>query len=96
VKKWPIFALLDTHYQDKPEPPFPPHCIVGSREENFVPGWWYTKSTFCILEAHFQLVLSYNLFDLDHQFMTYPETIHVFNYLSKKYMCLTIKYRVSF
>jgi nicotinamidase-related amidase len=39
-KNWPIFALLDTHYQDKPEPPFPPHCIIGTGEENFVPGWY--------------------------------------------------------
>ncbi|KAJ6821228.1 nicotinamidase 1-like [Iris pallida] len=37
-KKWPIFASLDTHHPDKPEPPYPPHCIVGSGEENFVPG----------------------------------------------------------
>ncbi|KAJ6821207.1 nicotinamidase 1-like [Iris pallida] len=36
-KKWPIFALLDSHHPDKPEPPYPPHCIVGSGEENFVP-----------------------------------------------------------
>ncbi|ONK57849.1 uncharacterized protein A4U43_C09F4840 [Asparagus officinalis] len=36
--KWPIFALLDTHYPDKPEPPYPPHCIVGSGEEDFVPA----------------------------------------------------------
>ncbi|KAM0940133.1 putative nicotinamidase [Dioscorea sansibarensis] len=36
-KKWPIFALLDSHQPDKPEPPYPPHCIIGSGEENFVP-----------------------------------------------------------
>jgi hypothetical protein len=35
----PIFAFLDTHYPDKPEPPYPPHCIIGTGEENFVPGW---------------------------------------------------------
>ncbi|KAJ0977172.1 hypothetical protein J5N97_012646 [Dioscorea zingiberensis] len=36
-KKWPIFALLDCHHSDKPEPPYPPHCIIGSGEENLVP-----------------------------------------------------------
>lgn len=36
-RKWPIYALLDTHYPDKPEVPFPPHCVIGSGEENFVP-----------------------------------------------------------
>ncbi|XP_047082059.1 nicotinamidase 1-like [Lolium rigidum] len=37
-RNWPVFAFLDTHYPDKPEPPFPPHCIIGSGEENFVPA----------------------------------------------------------
>jgi len=37
-RNWPIFAFLDTHYPDKPEPPYPPHCIIGTGEENFVPG----------------------------------------------------------
>ncbi|KAK1316499.1 hypothetical protein QJS10_CPA05g01489 [Acorus calamus] len=37
AKKWPIFALLDTHYPNKPENPYPPHCITGSGEENLVP-----------------------------------------------------------
>jgi nicotinamidase-related amidase len=45
-KNWPIFALLDTHYQDKPEPPFPPHCIIGTGEENFVPALeWLEKES---------------------------------------------------
>jgi nicotinamidase-related amidase len=38
-RSWPIFAFLDCHFPDKPEDPFPPHCIIGSGEENFVPGW---------------------------------------------------------
>lgn len=43
-KNWPVFAFLDTHYPDKPEPPYPPHCIVGSGEENFVPALqWLEK-----------------------------------------------------
>ncbi|KAF3775806.1 Nicotinamidase 1 [Nymphaea thermarum] len=33
-RKWPILAFLDTHYPDKPEPPYPPHCIIGTGEEN--------------------------------------------------------------
>ncbi|XBH63090.1 nicotinamidase 1 [Aegilops tauschii subsp. strangulata] len=37
-RNWPVFAFLDTHHPDKPEPPFPPHCIIGSGEENFVPA----------------------------------------------------------
>ncbi|XP_057843020.1 nicotinamidase 1 isoform X2 [Cryptomeria japonica] len=38
ARKWPMLAFLDTHYPDKPEPPYPPHCIVGSGEENLVPA----------------------------------------------------------
>ncbi|XP_031493946.1 nicotinamidase 1 [Nymphaea colorata] len=37
-RKWPILAFLDTHYPDKPEPPYPPHCIIGTGEENLVPA----------------------------------------------------------
>lgn len=43
-KKWPMFALLDTHYPDKPEHPYPPHCIIGTGEEDFVPALkWLEK-----------------------------------------------------
>lgn len=43
-RNWPIFAFLDTHYPDKPEPPYPPHCIIGTGEENFVPALeWLQK-----------------------------------------------------
>lgn len=35
--KRPILAFLDTHEAGKPEPPYPPHCIEGSGEEEFVP-----------------------------------------------------------
>jgi nicotinamidase-related amidase len=35
---WPILALLDTHEEHKPEPPYPPHCIRGTGEENLIPG----------------------------------------------------------
>ncbi|GJZ04898.1 nicotinamidase 1 [Tanacetum coccineum] len=36
-KKWPVFAFLDTHHPDVPEPPYPPHCIAGTDEANLVP-----------------------------------------------------------
>jgi nicotinamidase-related amidase len=32
----PILAFLDTHEPDRPEPPYPPHCIRGTGEENLV------------------------------------------------------------
>lgn len=37
-KKWPVFALLDSHHPHVPEPPYPPHCIVGTDEAKLVPG----------------------------------------------------------
>lgn len=33
----PIVAFLDYHQAGRPEPPYPPHCIVGSGEEELVP-----------------------------------------------------------
>ena len=36
-KKWPIMAFLDSHDSDKPEEPYPPHCIKGTDESNLVP-----------------------------------------------------------
>lgn len=36
-KKWPVLAFLDTHHPDVPEPPYPPHCIIGTNESNLVP-----------------------------------------------------------
>ncbi|KAH9297629.1 hypothetical protein KI387_029311, partial [Taxus chinensis] len=38
ARKWPMLAFLDTHHPDKPEPPYPPHCIAGTGEENLVPA----------------------------------------------------------
>ncbi|XP_047335120.1 nicotinamidase 1-like [Impatiens glandulifera] len=35
--KWPIYALLDTHHPDKPEHPYPPHCLAGTDESELVP-----------------------------------------------------------
>ncbi|KAL5984980.1 hypothetical protein ACLOJK_038817 [Asimina triloba] len=37
-RKWPILAFLDTHHPHKPEPPYPPHCINGSGEDDLVPA----------------------------------------------------------
>eukprot|EP00850_Spirogloea_muscicola_P024784 SM001500S01441 [mRNA] locus=s1500:920:1723:- [translate_table: standard] len=34
--RWPALAFLDTHDADRPEPPWPPHCVVGTGEENLV------------------------------------------------------------
>ncbi|MCX6744871.1 MAG: isochorismatase family protein [Candidatus Parcubacteria bacterium] len=39
AKKWgkkPILAFLDTHDPDKPEYPYPDHCVIGSGEEDLV------------------------------------------------------------
>ncbi|MGF1475850.1 MAG: isochorismatase family protein [Geminicoccaceae bacterium] len=33
----PVLAFLDTHEPGKPEPPYPPHCELGTGEENLVP-----------------------------------------------------------
>ncbi len=33
----PILVFLDTHEPGKPEPPYPPHCEMGTGEENLVP-----------------------------------------------------------
>ncbi|KAJ0097630.1 hypothetical protein Patl1_28331 [Pistacia atlantica] len=38
-KKWPVFAFLDSHHPDIPEPPYPPHCIIGTEEAELVPGY---------------------------------------------------------
>ena len=33
---WPILAFLDTHEPGKQEPPYPPHCELGTGEEELV------------------------------------------------------------
>jgi nicotinamidase-related amidase len=33
----PILVFLDSHVPGKPEPPYPPHCEIGSGQENLVP-----------------------------------------------------------
>ncbi|XP_029118327.1 nicotinamidase 1 [Elaeis guineensis] len=37
-RKWPVFVFLDSHHPNKPEPPYPPHCLIGSGEEDLVPA----------------------------------------------------------
>lgn len=37
ARGWPLLALLDTHEPGKAEPPYPPHCEIGTGEENLVP-----------------------------------------------------------
>lgn len=37
ARGWPILAFLDTHDPDRPEPPYPPHCIRGSGDDELVP-----------------------------------------------------------
>ena len=33
----PVLAFLDTHDSGKPQPPYPPHCVRGTGEEELVP-----------------------------------------------------------
>jgi nicotinamidase-related amidase len=49
-EKRPILAFLDTHEPGKPEPPYPPHCEVGTGEENLVPELaWLEESAHATL-----------------------------------------------
>jgi len=41
---WPIFAFLDSHTPGKPEPPYPPHCEIGTGEEDLVPALRWLES----------------------------------------------------
>ncbi|KAK7319492.1 hypothetical protein RJT34_04213 [Clitoria ternatea] len=49
-KKMPVMAFLDSHHPDKPEHPYPPHCIIGSDESNLVPAlrWLENESNVTI------------------------------------------------
>lgn len=33
----PVAVFLDSHPADRPEPPYPPHCVEGSGEDELVP-----------------------------------------------------------
>ncbi|PQM36156.1 hypothetical protein Pyn_04562 [Prunus yedoensis var. nudiflora] len=43
-RKWPVFASLDSHHPDIPEPPYPPHCIAGTDEGKLVPALQWLES----------------------------------------------------
>lgn len=39
----PVFVTRDVHDADRPEPPYPPHCIKGTGDEELVPALaWLT------------------------------------------------------
>jgi nicotinamidase-related amidase len=38
TRDWPILAFLDSHTPGKAEPPYPPHCEIGTGQENLVPA----------------------------------------------------------
>lgn len=45
-KKLPVMAFLDSHLPNKPEEPYPPHCIAGTDESNLVPALrWLENET---------------------------------------------------
>ena len=44
AKRLPVLAFLDTHEAGRPEPPYPPHCIRGTGEENLVPELAWLES----------------------------------------------------
>ncbi|KAL5857459.1 hypothetical protein ACOSQ3_004917 [Xanthoceras sorbifolium] len=37
-KRMPIMAFIDSHHPNKPEDPYPAHCITGTYESNLVPA----------------------------------------------------------
>eukprot|EP00850_Spirogloea_muscicola_P003583 SM000014S00371 [mRNA] locus=s14:956134:957608:- [translate_table: standard] len=43
-RRWPALAFLDTHAADRPEPPYPPHCVAGTGEEDLVPELAWLES----------------------------------------------------
>lgn len=48
---WPILAFLDTHTPGKAEPPYPPHCEIGTGEEDLVEELTWLESA-----SHAQLL----------------------------------------
>lgn len=43
-RRLPVMAFLDTHHPNKPEDPYPTHCIAGTHESNLVPALqWIEK-----------------------------------------------------
>jgi nicotinamidase-related amidase len=37
ARGWPVLAMRDSHPADRPEPPYPPHCLQGSGHDALVP-----------------------------------------------------------
>jgi nicotinamidase-related amidase len=52
-KKLPVMAFLDSHQPNKPEDPYPPHCIAGTDESNLVPGLLFTHFSLLIHFVYF-------------------------------------------
>lgn len=51
-KKLPIMAFIDSHHPNKPEEPYPTHCIAGTDESNLVPGrYTYTFMVLTLYDA---------------------------------------------
>lgn len=44
ARDWPILAFLDSHQPGKAEPPYPPHCEIGTGQENLVPALTWLES----------------------------------------------------
>jgi nicotinamidase-related amidase len=49
----PIAVFLDWHATDRPEPPYPPHCLAGTAEAELVPelAWLEASPATTILKA---------------------------------------------
>lgn len=43
-RDWPILAFLDSHIPGKAEPPYPPHCEIGTGQEDLVPALAWLKT----------------------------------------------------
>ncbi|WP_448208647.1 isochorismatase family protein [Azospirillum sp. sgz302134] len=41
---WPVCASLDRHDPAKPEPPYPPHCLIGTGHDELVPELAWLES----------------------------------------------------
>uniref|UniRef100_A0A2P2MSS0 Uncharacterized protein n=1 Tax=Rhizophora mucronata TaxID=61149 RepID=A0A2P2MSS0_RHIMU len=60
-KKLPVMAFLDSHDPNKPEEPYPPHCLAGSDESNLVPGiyfhFFFSDPSIFLFELSYYLIL---------------------------------------
>ena len=44
ARGWPVLAMRDSHAADRPEPPYPPHCLRGSGHDALVPELAWLES----------------------------------------------------